>query len=332
MYKFRDIMVSKDIQINIIENSPDNLSQVEIFIINPCKNMQTDSACFESIALILKAKYDYDKIYIGFTEVNWLGIIKNLLNDQTHYMRFLYRLWKFEDMMDWVEIKSSNINVMSKFKKEFKQINKTNNIPSTIASFNRQKGQEHVIENLFVGKEKTYFKQLVYLSTGLNMECIFNQLPNGLFDKDICIQNSEKVCNKARIFPTGYFDIWGINEKNELCIFELKKEEKNEKMGIISELFFYALYAKEILLNDGIINKATSQFRGYPYLVQAVTDGCFKVNAYFLVNKSKGQETSMHKDIKENKDKIIKLLNLNSINICFQFIEYDYNSLNATIE
>ena len=158
------------------------------------------------------------------------------------------------------------------------------------------------------------------------MNFIYNQLPNGLFDKEACTNG--KVCNKARIFPTGYYDIWGINEKNEFCVFELKKPEDNNKMGIISELYFYALFAENILLNSHLI-KAKKNYRGYNGLVNAVNHGCNKVNAYFLVDNTKN---GIHKDINDNRERMIELLNSNPFNLHFQFIEYDYDAIKEYIK
>ncbi|MEI6767146.1 MAG: hypothetical protein WCM76_16065 [Bacteroidota bacterium] len=59
------------------------------------------------------------------------------------------------------------------------------------------------------------------------------QLPVGVF--------KEQVSIKTAIFSRGKsaIDIWGISEDNALLIFELKAEQ-NDKVGIISEIYFYA--------------------------------------------------------------------------------------------
>lgn len=60
-----------------------------IFVSKPEVNMQYDEACFEAVALYLKAKHPETEITVGFRAMNWTGTFENLTLDQSHYMRFL---------------------------------------------------------------------------------------------------------------------------------------------------------------------------------------------------------------------------------------------------
>ena len=65
---------------------------------------------------------------------------------------------------------------------------------------------------------------------------LYDQFPCGLFYEDKNEQN--------RLFNRGAFDLWGVDNEGNICLFELK-EEKNHSLGIISELFFYSCLIKD---------------------------------------------------------------------------------------
>ncbi|MEG2989487.1 MAG: hypothetical protein RR807_08800, partial [Oscillospiraceae bacterium] len=84
MNVFRDIRVAQSIQIT------EHGTQAFVTITKPERNMQTDDACFEAVALILKVKYGYSKITIDFSHnCDWNGDFSILTSTQKHYMRFL---------------------------------------------------------------------------------------------------------------------------------------------------------------------------------------------------------------------------------------------------
>ena len=149
-------------------------------------------------------------------------------------------------------------------------------------------------------------------------------MPNGLF----YIRNDETPHNNKRILPTGYYDIWAIDKKGNLCVFELKKDEDNEKIGVISELFFYSVYAKEFLCDKKFlhINSKEKNIRGYKVLYDAVhADEIKGVKAIFLLGKG------VHSVIKNLKPDIRKLLNTNTFGIEFDFMEYDIEKINTIV-
>lgn len=278
-----------------------NNNLIKIRINNPNKNMQDDSSCFESIALLLKAKNKYCKIELDYDLIDFNPSINS------NYMRFLYRLNRFYNAFDWFEISELGLDEIRRFNKFINDKNLFINTPEQPATYNRNKGYEHHIENLFANQKQNYLFKLVNEITGDDMKCVYNQLPNGLF--------YDKVSSSTRIFPTGYFDLWGINNKNEFCVFELK-EPKNKKMGIITELFFYAIYLNDFYFNSNF-NNIYSQHRGFPEIIKLQHP---KIIAYFLTN-------GLHTEIIKYKDDILLMLNSIDPNIDFCFIDYDEGEL-----
>ena len=93
---------------------------------------------------------------------------------------------------------------------------------------NDVQGKESILEYHFsLGDWKDALK------SATNADYLNRQLPVGVFNKP--------VSNKTRILPKNKsaIDIWGISKANELLLFELKAEGNN-KVGIISELYFYS--------------------------------------------------------------------------------------------
>jgi hypothetical protein len=286
-----------------------DVQQGHVFVQKPEANMQTDAACFEAAVLYLKAKHPDAEITVGFRAVNWPGTFENLTRDQSHYMRFLYRLLRFTERMNWCHADEAGQKELARFDTALQSAKLICNKPEQDAKCNPKKGAEHLLENLLVGKMRPYFEQLLS-NTDLHMTYLDHQLPNGLFDGE--------ACNQKRIFPTGYIDIWGINDKNELCIFELKTDD-NTKMGLLSELFFYAQFSKEFLLNNQCLLVAKKLYRGYGELLEAVTAGCKSVRAFFLTGEK------IHPVIRHYQHQIIDLLNGGERSIHFEFLQYDKN-------
>ena len=287
-------------------------NQITLHIERPFENMQTDYACFESIALILKIREGSEQITLSFDEIYWNGTFSDLTSEQVAYMRFLYRAHKFESAFAWFNIKSKNRTVVYEFIDRINSISVSCNIPNSNASYNPNKGIEHQIENEFadLNKKQTYFMDLFKTTTGKQLNCVYNQFPNGVF--------ADKVTEKTRIFPTGFFDLWGMTD-DELCIFELKNNT-NKQLGIISELFFYSVYAKEFLIDKKCYRNSSTNFRGFQTMTNAIENGCNKVNAYFLTD-------GIHSLITPIKTELLKYLNQVDKDIEFSFINYNQDEV-----
>lgn len=319
--KINDIPHSKYVE---IQESNDN---VKIFIMKPTENMQTDMANFESLAIMCKCVKPNIKVTIEYKKyTQWDARFGNLTSKSSIYSRFLYRLIKFKEAFpSWVKISNQNIEEIKYFEKLLKEAfhhkKLSNNVPDREADFSTKKGEEHQIENKLArtttGRE--YLKSL-YQKLYPKNELLFayNQLPNGLFN----IKSNEKAHKENRVFTTGFYDIWGIDKLGNFCVFELKKNKGNSHLGVISELFFYAVYAREILCNKDFIHekKKRVNHRGYDQLYDNVQNEKIKgVNAIFLL----GEE--VYQPIKEWQKEIKDLLDTNTFGINFDFLFYQMN-------
>lgn len=305
-----------------------------IKINNPFKNIQKDESDFEAIIIALKCKNPEAKFEIQFDEnhVKWNGEFNTTTQDLNAYLRFLYRVSRFQMAFpEWVNVSEKNKVLIEKFKYKLEEAKKnfkiSNNVPKREASkWKENMNEEKDIETRFTHskKGKKYLKEIcLEAMPKINLtDKIYNQLPNGLFN----IFNDEEPKDDRRIFPTGFFDIWAIDDEGNLCIFELKKDKGNEKLGIISELFFYSVYAKEFLCDKNILHKELKKrnFRGYEELYKAVKNNDIKnVKGIFLIGKG------VYPQIKEMKKEILNLLNSNKLGIEFMFLEYDIQRIKA---
>lgn len=277
---------------NIEFEHDETFTEITLNILRPELNMQTDSACFEAWSLLLKLKTSCKKVTLSFKKPDFeiTEYLRNLNSDEQHYMRFLYRLSKFKQQMkSWFFVSDKSNIELDFFINEFLSREKTNNIPSKKSQYNKEKGDEHVLEKAFM--------KIPSLRNCSNIQFeLFDQLPIGLF--------SGAVCKENKIFNTGYIDLWGKNQDdNSLNIFELK-DQNNRKVGIISELFFYANIAFDLLhQRDNIkLNSDECEYRGYKEFISLRNSN---VKAWFLVDK-------LHPSIEAHPDEILHILNENS--------------------
>jgi len=133
----------------------------------------------------------------------------------------------------------------------------------------------------------------------------FDFASNGLFDQLPCTMFCGEPSSESRIFNSGFFDLWGINNSNELCLFELK-ERSNTKLGIISELFFYAMVMKDMQRARGEQIGGKKDYRGYGAFRAADKEA--KINAYFLV-----PELHPFLEDGDNMKKVLEVLNEGSM-------------------
>ena len=295
----RKLDYSSAIDLNLKGNT------LEIKINNPDANMQTDFADFEAIAFCarssnanLKIVLNYDALCwdgndwgknpIDFTKVNRIGQGNNGVEAKyCHYARFLYRAWKMNTLYEWFEIGSVNGKEVSKFGDLYETALNDNklffNDPSKDSGI---KDGTEITENhlekwfvLNIRKKNTKVENLLQ-----NVSELHDQFPCGLFYGS---SYDEAVHCKNRIFNTGYFDLWGHNNGKEVYLFELKKDGNN-KLGIISELFFYSCLMKDFIhivktteFQNHVDNKKTF-YRGFKEFVEQAKNSD-SVKAFFLV-------------------------------------------------
>lgn len=288
-------------------------SCIRLKIKETSSNMQEDASAFESWALILRIKTNKN-IKLSFDKIIIKDYFKDLSPDQQHYMRFLYRLSKFQEQMSsWFSVSDESQKELDLFKEKFNSIEKINNVPGTFSKYRRKKGVEHLLEKAFVHIKE--FREANEIDFN-----VYDQLPNGLF--------FDKVKRENKIFNTGYFDLWGIDSTGSFTLFELKEPE-NKQLGIISELYFYSNFAFDLLneKNNFRLNKKNSKYRNYEQFLKNQGTTETKVNSFFLV-------CNLHPEFEKHQKEIISLLNKNSP-ISYgvkKYKEYDFDKMNEKLE
>lgn len=208
---------------------------------NPiCENMQTDNAAFEGWAIVLKA---WMPNAINKVRLSW-DTPKGDNAKSTHYYRFLYRCINFKHDYSWFEVNSNNKDELIAFHKRFQSARLT--ISTSSKEPDKKLNNENSVEYEFVDRDNTKVRNKIM--TKYDLDILNHQLPVGVKD------------GKDQFFPGGQaaIDIWGVNTTSHtLYMYELKyidslKKNKNIKVGIISELYFYAKLVRDIIL--GIIS------------------------------------------------------------------------------
>lgn len=310
--------LSKDITFEVSDEVLDDTCTMRIK--KSYANMQDNCNAFEGWALLTKSYFPNAKIIL-----DWNTDIPPTDSDgkdvqarnEAAYNRFLYRVGKFKKMFsEWFYVCKDKQNIVDDFSEKIK-INHVNNCCNSYSEYNPNKGEEHIIEKDFSREEmnqKSFLEKLRAQATPIKLECIFDQLPNGLFEGSVKKQN--------RVFPTGYFDLWGIDDNDNLYIFELKKPIGNDHIGIISELFFYAWFAYEYY-GANINSENENGLRGYKRLVKRsrkLQNGENPIKAYFLVKQFRS-------GLNEKIDSVLKLLNsalrAQDVAITFGVVRYD---------
>ena len=140
---------------------------------------------------------------------------------------------------------------------------------------------------------------------------IFRQLPVGLFKNEISDNNMVFIGGKAAI------DLWTWKD-SEFVVIELKadKEKKKKMAGIITEIFFYSNYMRDLLCrNIFTLNRDTNTFeRGYENIVNGSFD---KITGVMLANV-------YHPIINEA---FLNVLNNNNCEIQYEKTTYDIDEL-----
>ncbi|MEI7525442.1 MAG: hypothetical protein WCJ95_13975 [Mariniphaga sp.] len=220
--KPNNIRLPRDIDFTITENN------VEIHIASKYveRNMQEDGAAFEGWALVLKRWGKFEKVILSW----------DLPASDTngHYQRFLFRVYNFaKDFKNWFSIQISCLPLLTTL-----MIIDTETYYLSLPYNNRDRedlqGTESKLEYAF---SKGAWANALKSET--NAKYLNRQLPVGIFTKPVSKLTSIFPRNKSAI------DIWGISIANELLLFELKADNNN-KVGIITELYFYSCIMKRV--------------------------------------------------------------------------------------
>ena len=338
-----------------LECTKDGKGNYTLFVKDTSSNMQEDASNFESIiiwmwsvdrSITVTLKYNsYDgikdknkenhNILWNKTELIQLSYIsdkgkKYAEPARLHHMRFLYRVMRFSERYSkGFIVDASNKDEIEKFKNLYTESLKNGLLwitkPTTkggIKGYNEEQNNklsddkvaENHLEKWFVIKsEKGQLPEKIVEVFGNNH--LYDQLP--------CCMFFGEPETSTRIFSAGYFDLWGINDKKELCVFELKKKGNN-KLGIISELFFYAMLMRDMKrAAESKYTRIRANHRGFKDFVTNVNSDI--VNAYFLVPE-------LHSSLEELKDAFIKVLNENNDGIKFGLIQFSQNDAEDDID
>lgn len=172
-----------------------------------------------------------------------------------HLGRFLYRTLRFSEQYDWFSLSDYLVTEVNGFRKFMENNMLTNNLPEGEAQTKGDHNKESIAETKFA--ENGELQKAVEAVYDIGENAVYRQFLVGLF--------KDKEQEKSRIFTGGKsaIDLWTWN-RSEFIVVELKRE--NQKVGIISEIFFYSNYMRDLLFTDGafVLNKSKTKFdRGY---------------------------------------------------------------------
>lgn len=211
------------------------------------KNMQVVDNAFEGWAIAVYIAMEKNvKIILDVSgEFNYDGYEK-----EGHLGRFLYRALKFNEQYDWFDLSDYLIQETAKFNLFLNDSLLTNNIANGEAGTKDDHNKENVVEAKLA--ESGELKKLIGNDLNIGNNNVYRQLPVGLF--------KDKVSKATMIFTGGKsaIDLWTWNEE-DFYVVELKT--LNPMIGIVSEVFFYSNYMRDLLLENGMfeLNKNTKK-------------------------------------------------------------------------
>ena len=239
MYKLQNIIFPDSVSVS--QNSDGNVTMM-LRAGNVVKNMQTNEACFDAWALVIKANfYNVSSVHLIFDKPDF-NILTSI--ERQHYLRFLFRLFKFGELFDWFSCNHKIEDLFASADFSFS----TKYLVNKPTNFREQRSpvipdiklcSEDVIENIIIADDvvNDRFKSL------FGLDNLDRQFPVGLF-------KSEGVIRINRVFTGGKsaIDLWGYKSGNkDFHVFELKKY-KNISVGMLSELLFYVFFRFVYLL------------------------------------------------------------------------------------
>ena len=209
-------------------------------------NMQDNAAAFEAWCFIIKA-------YTNIKNLKIMLDIDGVVNDRYvggipsngHLGRFLYRILKFKEQYGKWFFLSDVLEAMRKNFADFLSSGKfVNNEPSKEAEDDEDVlGTEGYVEKRFCddGSKREEILEVQGKNVVMN-----RQLPVGLFKNEKSDATAVFTGKKSAI------DFW-LLDKNELNIYELKA--KNKMVGILTEIFFYSNYMRDVYWHKSLEKK-----------------------------------------------------------------------------
>ena len=327
----RKLNYSPHIDLNYDERIAPN--QLTIKVNKVTANMQDNEADFEAIAFCAKSINNKFEVTLEYKALKEWDIAKN---DWIG----IYRAFKMKELYPWFKISNDNSDEVDKFGKLYTEALSNNklrfNLPESDSGIKENNTiKENHLEKWFVLNTHKQSRNKIFDNLHLLKSIqLHDQLPCGLFYGN---KIPDDISEKTRIFNTGYFDLWGIYQ-GEFCLFELKKKGNN-KLGVISELFFYSCLVKDylyILKNNKTDFAKMDDYRGYKDFDKLDFNQEIKIRSYFLVPSFNVFITGYNRDIstrvkirESNMKQLLKVLNERTDNVQYDCIWFNQDEITA---
>lgn len=277
------------------------------------KGMHNDKTAFEGWLFALRDCLKRENTVIVLSldgEINDKG---RYYIGNTYLSRFLYRVLRFKEQYGWLELDEPLKNHVKYFEEYISEGVFTNNIGAGRANESKGNHSENYMEGELAkkGELKKILSHLPDLDIGDNP--VNRQLPVGLFSKEVATSN--------RVFTDGHsaIDLWTWNG-DELDVVELKAHN-SKTVEIISEIFFYTNYMRDLFLSEGqftlnedeeYIKKRLyydkendgDQLRGYFFLLKN-KENIKRINGIMVADDRDGFNVLVN-------DRIIEIMNQNN--------------------
>jgi len=278
------------------------------------KNMQEACNAFEGWSIVL---------YTALTALKDKNMkIRLCLNDYSekalnktsgHLARFLYRAERFNEQYTWFELSDELNKVLEKKAEVFRKGNiiYTNNIPEGEAGIKKKHYHESKIEAKLAekaeGVEGSNLSKIIGNKMDFGSNTVNRQLPVGLFRNEVKKENSVFTGGKSAI------DLWSWNN-DMFHVIELKT--LNPMIGIITEIFFYTNYMRDLLVKKTFTLNEGKGDRGYDILKKCKE--IKKINGIMLADK-------YHPILEDKTKEILDVMNDNQdAGIHYYKIDYAY--------
>lgn len=276
-------------------------------------NMQKDCNAFEGWSIILfpalKDEFNNQNIKIRLCLDNYDEIASNEFNG--HMARFLYRAERFCKQYTWFELSDDLDKVLKEKEEVFRKCKKyTNNVPEGEAGVKDTDIEDiHVDENVIeiTLAEELKLSEIIGKEIDFGSNHVYRQLPVGLF--------RNKVKKENRVFTGGKsaIDLWSWNG-DTFHVVELKT--RNPMIGIVTEIFFYANFMRDLLVDETFILNDDGEDRGYEHIRKHYEE-FKKISGIMLADK-------YHPTLEKRTKEILDVMNDNG-NAGIQYYKIDYN-------
>ncbi len=273
------------------------------------KNMQEACNVFEgwSIALYtaLKEKNKNMKIRLCLNDYSEIAINET----SGHLARFLYRAGRFREQYTWFELSDELNRVLKEREKVFDKHRYTNNIPNGKAGIKKKHYHESEIEAELA--KRSNLTKIIGNKMDFGSNEVNRQLPVGLFRNEVKKENSVFTGGKSAI------DLWSWNN-DMFHVVELKTS--NPMIGIITEIFFYTNYMRDLLVKKTFTLNEGKGCRGYDNILKQYKEikKIKKINGIMLADK-------YHRILESRTKEVLDVMNDNQdAGIHYYKIDYTY--------